>query len=293
LFPYAGEVFALLSAFIWAFAFVLFRKSGENIPPLALNLFKNILALILFVPTFLAVPQLFSADAGARDYGILAISGILGITVADTLFFYSLNRLGAGLSAIVDCLYSPSVVVFAYVLLRERITAWDAVGACLILSAISIASLKIDGKSRKSLVVGILMGMSAMVVMALGIVIAKPVLDRTPVLWASLVRVAAATVTLGLCFSVLPRKHSPWKYFGPSAHWRTSVPASILGGFGSMILWVAGMKYTLASIAAIMNQMTTIFVVLLAAPLLREPLTGRKLAAVALAIAGVLMVTLL
>jgi drug/metabolite transporter (DMT)-like permease len=293
LFPYAGEVFALLSALIWAFAFVLFRKSGENIPPLALNLFKNILALVLFIPTFFAARALFTADARISDYAILAVSGILGITVADTLFFYSLNLLGAGLSAIVDSLYSPSVVAFAYVLLRERITAWDALGASLILCAILIASLQVDGKTRRSLAPGILMGVSAMVVMALSIVLAKPVLNRTPVLWASTVRVVAATAALGLCFSVLPRRHSPWRYFQPGAHWRTSVPASILGGFGSMILWVAGMKYTLASIAAILNQTTTIFVVLLAALVLREPLTKRKLAAVGLAMAGALMVTLL
>ncbi len=36
-----GEVWALLAALIWSVAVILFKRTGEEVPPLALNLFKN------------------------------------------------------------------------------------------------------------------------------------------------------------------------------------------------------------------------------------------------------------
>ena len=48
-----GELFALGSAMVWALAVILFRRSGETLPPFELNLFKNLVGLVLLVPTIL------------------------------------------------------------------------------------------------------------------------------------------------------------------------------------------------------------------------------------------------
>jgi len=59
-----------------------------------------------------------------------------------------------------------------------------------------------------------------------------------------------------------------------------------------MILWLGGLKYAQASVAAVLNQTATIFTILLAALILREPLTRFRIVAAALAMAGVLLITL-
>ncbi len=53
-----GQACALLSALIWAFALVLFKLSGERITPLALNLYKNIVGLVLLTLTLLGLALL-------------------------------------------------------------------------------------------------------------------------------------------------------------------------------------------------------------------------------------------
>jgi drug/metabolite transporter (DMT)-like permease len=53
------------------------------------------------------------------------------------------------------------------------------------------------------------------------------------------------------------------------------------------------MKYTLTGIAAILNQTSTIFILLFASLLLGEPMTRRKVLAAGLAVAGILVVTVL
>ena len=50
---YFGEAMALLSAIVWALAVILFKKSGEVVHPVGLNLSKNALAAVL-----LSIPPL-------------------------------------------------------------------------------------------------------------------------------------------------------------------------------------------------------------------------------------------
>jgi drug/metabolite transporter (DMT)-like permease len=56
-----------------------------------------------------------------------------------------------------------------------------------------------------------------------------------------------------------------------------------------MLAWLAGFKYTLVSVAAILNQLATIFTFVLAAIFLKEPVTLSRLVAIALAATGALM----
>ncbi len=64
----------------------------------------------------------------------------------------------------------------------------------------------------------------------------------------------------------------------------------MLGGYLSMILWMGGMKFTLVSRAALLNQVSTILVFAFATVLPREPLTPRRGAAIAMATAGAVLV---
>jgi len=54
-----------------------------------------------------------------------------------------------------------------------------------------------------------------------------------------------------------------------------------------MVLWLAGYKYTLASVAAILNETASIFILLLAAIWLKEKLTRRAIIGVGLTLTGV------
>ena len=131
-----GETLALITAIVWSISVILFKKSGETVRPLGLNLFKNTLTLLLMPPTMLALGGSIFVRAPSSDYVLLMLSGVLGIGIADTLFFWSLNLLGAARSAIVDCLYSPVIILLSIFWLGERLTNAQAVGALIIISAL-------------------------------------------------------------------------------------------------------------------------------------------------------------
>ena len=140
--PHLGEYLALASAVVWAVAVILFRISGKTVSPFALNLFKNAVALVLFLPLLLLLGKPLLPAAPAADYGLLLGSGFLGIAVSDTLFLMALNLLGASLLAIVDCVYSPFIIVLSYFFLGERLNPWQFSGVLLIAAAIAVMAWK-------------------------------------------------------------------------------------------------------------------------------------------------------
>lgn len=294
--PYLGETCALLSALNWAFALILFKKCGESIPPLSLSLFKNVVGIVLLAVTLALVGADYAAllEMGPLDVAILAISGVLGIAIADTLLFYSLNVVGVGLVTIVECTYSPSVVVLAWALLSERITVLDAVGGCLVLSAVFFVSghRPPEGRTSTQLLVGLALGVVAIVLMALGIVMAKPIIEKAPLVAVCFIRLFAGTVALAAYMTASRHRKVWFSVFRPTAVWRTSVPASFFGTYVAMLFWVAGFKYTQASVAAILNQTSTIMALVFATLILKEPFTRRKLIAAMAALAGIVVVTL-
>jgi len=137
-----GMTCALSAAFVWAIAMILFKKSGKNVPPLSLNLFKNTVALILLFITLAVLGEGLdtAASFSGNDILILMLSGIIGITIADSLFFYSLNLIGVGLSSILDCLSSPTVILFSFLLLSEKLTLYQYMGGGLVVLAVVVIS---------------------------------------------------------------------------------------------------------------------------------------------------------
>lgn len=283
-----GEILALTSGVAWAVAVVLFRVSGRSIHPVGLNLGKNVLGLAFIVPTLLLLGEPLASSAPASTTLLLLLSGVLGIAVSDTLFFNALNRLGASLTAVVDCFYSPFVIALSFVLLGERLTLIQLAGAGLVVSAVLTVSK--EGKTEKldpkDLAAGIAYGISAMFFTALGIVMVKPVLGEVSVFRATLVRMAGGTAALALLVPVLRNRRAVVRPLFDRRNWKALVPAAFFGSYLSLILWTGGMKYAKASVAAVLNQLNTIFIVVIAAVFLRERLTGWKILAVALAFVG-------
>ncbi len=292
--PHLGEILSTTAAMLWAVGVVLFKRSGESMPPLTLNLFKGLVALLLLTPTIpLAGGELFP-HVPMRTWLLLGLSGVLGIAVADTLFFISLQRLSAGLVAVVDSLYAPIMVSMSFLWLGERLDALDLVGAALIVAGLLVggAAAPPAGRSRRDLVVGTAAGIAGMLVMGVSIVMVKRELDQLPVLWSTWIRLLPGTLAIVPLVLLHRHRRALLAPLRPSAGWRFAIPAAVTGTYLAMMCWIGGMKYTEVSRAALLNQLSTIFIFVLATVVLREPLTIRRLTAIGLAAGGAVLVVL-
>jgi len=289
-----GEFFALLCALFWAVAVILFKRSGETVPPFALNLFRVTISSVLLVITTQVAGSPLVRDVPLQDILILVAGGVLSITFADTFFHKCLNTVGAGITAIVECLYSPLMIMFAFLLLGERV-GWSEIGGMsLVIGGVLIASGQTppEGLSQRRQVEGVLWGVAAMTSLTLGVILVKPVLDHQPILWATAVRQVGALAVMAPFVLISPRRREWLDVFRPKPDWRFTVPGTIIGSYLALIFWLAGLKLTTAGVAAILNQTSTIYVLILATIFLKESFTKRKIAASVMAVGGILLVTL-
>lgn len=290
-----GELLALVSGLFWAGAVILFKVTGRDVPPLGLNLFKNALGLVLMTLTMLLAGQTVLPRFGAGDYFLILASGALGIALADTLYLSSLNVLGASPASVVAALYSPFVIILSLTLLDERLGPGRTAGVVLILAAVLIISYHKSGQPlpKKKLWTGIALGVLAQLLTALSIVMIKRRLEALPLLWATNVRIAGGLVFLLPIILLHPESRGLLRPLLRRSSWKAMVPASVLGTYLSILLWLGGMKYAQASVASALNQLSLVFVFLLAVLFLREKPAPLKVLAVALAAAGAVLTSLL
>ncbi|CAN4280233.1 DMT family transporter [Pseudoxanthomonas sp. LjRoot125] len=279
---------ALGSAATWAVGVILARQLGAHLPPLSLNLLKNGLVLAVLAPVALVVHADAWPTLPAAELAIVVASGVIGIALADTLYFRALNELGAGRMGVIGNLYSPLVLLLGFVFLDERLGAGQWVGFALVgLGVLLVSRPPGEWKTHPQHTArGIMIGLSAIALMAIAIVMVKRTLETQPLLWVTLLRLAGAVVGL-LVVATLPAMRARMRFVAADVPWRRLLLAALIGQGLSMVLWLGGYKFTSASVAAILNESASVFLVVLAALWLREPLGKRAFIGVVLTFSGI------
>ncbi|MEM9530928.1 MAG: DMT family transporter [Pseudomonadota bacterium] len=287
-----GELFALASALCWAVAVMLYTRSGEQMSPFTLNLTKNSISAVLLWPTAMLFAGSGMPALSTQEWLVCVLSGVIGIAVADTLYFACLNRIGAGRTGIVAALFSPSVVALSALFLGERLAPLQGVGFCTVLAGVIVVAFSrvarrdVDADQLRS---GIALGATAVFLMAVGIVMVKRIVEQHSLLWIVEIRILAGVA--GMLAVVLAQRRSGAliRELRQPHRWGQVLLGSFLGTYLAMIFWLAGYKYTLASIASVLNETSSVFILILAWLFLKEPLDRYKIAGVLLTFGGVVM----
>jgi drug/metabolite transporter (DMT)-like permease len=284
-----GEIFSIGSAACWAAGVILYRRLGETLPPLTLNFLKNVLVMGALLPVIAFLYAAHPPAMGAPQIAIALTSGLLGLAVADTLYFAALNALGAGRMGVMGNFYSPFVLTLSFAFLGERLNLLQGLGFALVSAGVLLVARPAEGWRGADSALqrrGALLGVGSIALMAIGIVMVKPVLEREPLLWVTGLRMVgglggmlAIAAARGQFGQLLPGRGR--------THWPTLIAAAVLGQGLAMVLWLAGYKYTKASVAAVLNESASVFILLFAAIWLKEPLTRRGGIGVTLTLSGV------
>ncbi len=288
-----GAFLAVFCAFTWSVSVILFKKSGESLHPVLLNLLKNSIALVLIVPTIFVMDGVTLPELAPAQWGTLLFSGLIGIGIADAMVLKSLREIGASRIAIVECTYSPFVMLLSILFLGEALTDARIVGALFVAGAILCVSLKPEASEipPQKILRGMLWGVAGLFSMAAGIVMIKPLFAHVPLFWLIGIRLLAGVVASVGIFMGLRNKATLLGDLRRVERKAMVATACVLSTYVSMILWVAGYKFNDATVAAVLNQTSTIFTVVLAALVLKERFTPLKVVGTALALAGVVIIT--
>lgn len=280
-----GDAMALGCAAVWAAA-VLLLRSMRGVPAVSLNLFKSALASALVVLTSLALGHRWEVHHRPADLAALALSGVLGLAVADTLFLAGLARVDASVAAVADCIYSPTVIALATVFLGEVPAPGLIYGAPLVVLGLTAVAWSGRGATvvdRRGF--ALLSG----VMTATGVVIARPALARADLFEATAIRLLAGSAALLVASALRGRAREALSLMRPQRLWWRAVPTAVLATYVSMLLWLGGMKYGTASRAALLTQTGTLWL-LFASRLSGEAVTPRRAVGALVALVGVAVV---
>lgn len=293
---FQGELAALLAACLWAVSSTVYARIGQRIPPLELNLIKGTIAIALLICTCLLKSD-FNVAADPIHLCLLLLSGILGIGLGDTAFFFALNYLGARRALLMETLAPPLTAILALIFLQERLSLFALCGILLtILGVAWVVTERVpSNNSNIDLGRGIGFGILAAIALAGGAVLSRGVLATTNIspLWAALLRLIGGVLIL-VPWVWVRQKQSRFQFktLGSAKIIAAIFFAAFAGTYLGIWLQQTAIKLTAASIALTLTNTSPLFVIPIAL-CLGERVSPRAILGVAVALCGIALLLLL
>jgi drug/metabolite transporter (DMT)-like permease len=198
------ELAALGTATCWATTGIIASDAIRVLGAFHFNLIRLVFVTLLLAGIVLASGTLVLP--GWQGVAVLAVSGVVGILLGDTLNFAAVGRLGPRRAGAVFALNAPMAAVLGGLVLGEQLggQAWAGIAVTVAGVALAILGRPASGAHRLEQVwgglgVGVLFGLGAALGQATGALIARPYMagGLDPYV-GSLIRVGASGLAMGV-----------------------------------------------------------------------------------------------
>lgn len=198
------ELAALGTATCWATTGVLASDAIRALGAFHFNLIRQAFVTVLLAGIVVTLGE--AEVPGPTGIAVLALSGVVGILLGDTLNFAAVGRLGPRRAGAIFALNAPMAAVLGWLVLGERLGGQAVLGIALTVTGVALAILGRPSQGahrleqiRGGLRIGVLFGLGAALGQATGALIARPWMagGLDPYL-GSLIRVGASGLAMGV-----------------------------------------------------------------------------------------------
>lgn len=284
-----GIIAALGSAASWAFATVVFDRLGKLIPAAGMTFFKGLFSLVFMLILILCTGGF--DQLSIHDFFFLALSGIIGISIGDTLFFRSLQDLGAKVQVLYFMLGQIVTMLLSFLLLGELLSVEEYIGATILLCGIIIVTIG-KQEDHPNKVRGILGGFASILCFSISSIMVKVSIADVGVPTATFWRMFFSTVSImfiGFTSKRFVTWYTPLKQVRTLLLFLLNVVVITYGGF---LLSMLAIKQITVSLASVLGATEPIFVLLLAFLINHERVSKRELLGAVITISGLLIIIL-
>lgn len=273
-----GLVAGLIAAFLWAVAVFIFRRQCFLISPLKLNFFKVAIAFIVLL--IILTVKGFGGLMPVYHWASLLFffSGVVGIGLGDTAFFYALNHMGAQKTITVCETLPPVLTLFmAVIFFQQTISVFSILGLLLVIIGTGKTVISAQSLPEKSAEIispfniGLVWALFASLCIASGSIISKlafrlySISPEVSVLY----RLCGGLCVLLIIVFITERR--------TVLHWRLAfirqrdilknslwvVVASLIGTLGGIFFMQISLKYVDVSLAQCMFATSPVFLLLI------------------------------
>ena len=139
-----GILWGMLSAFVWAFRNIYFKKKLSHLPSDQSMMWQLVVVAIILVP--ISSPQILQISQ--NDWLLLVALAVFCTALPHTLLLASMKTLSAKTASLIACLQPVYGTVFALIILNEAPNWQTMVGGCFIIGASVFESLSVIKHSR-------------------------------------------------------------------------------------------------------------------------------------------------
>jgi drug/metabolite transporter (DMT)-like permease len=290
------EAMALLAAACWAVSSLFSAPPAQRLGAFAFSRWRMLFASGILWALALAGGGWRSLDASA--FGLLALSGVIGIFIGDTALFACMNRLGPRRSGVLFATHAVFSGVLAWLWLGEQLWGWALVGSGLLVTGVMIAILwgkrgnEAHGweQTRGPLAVGVGLGLLAALCQSVATLMLKPLMaSGVDAVAASAVRMSLALLAHGLLMASGwggARAQAPIRWRDAGLTFMSAAVAMALG----MTLILQAMRLGQAGLVAVLSSVTPILILPLLWVVYRRRPAAAAWGGAALAVAGTAMI---
>lgn len=284
---YLGIIVALLSAASWAFATVVFDRIGKVVPYVGITFLKGIFSIILMIVLLIFTGGLY--EIGIWEFSFLALSGIIGISVGDSLFFKSLQDLGAKVQVIFFLLGQIFTMILSLLLLGELLSLEQYIGAIILLTGIVVV---IWGKQENhpNKIRGIVCGLLSILCFSVSAIMVKMAIADVEVVTATFYRMAFGTIfTLG--FGVMGKQLPSWvKPLRDKRLLALFILNVFVITYGGFLLSMVAIKLISVSLVSVLGTTEPVFVLLFAYLINKEKITKQEVIGTMITLVGLFII---
>jgi|Deesub1362A_J573_1020465.scaffolds.fasta_scaffold00017_225 transporter family protein len=138
-----GELLALTAALMWGLAPLLDRVAIVNTTPFVANFFRASGAFtVLLIYALLSGGLKEAMNLDIKSISFFVLAGIMAGAIAVLAYYQALKFIGAGRTVPLTSIYPLVTVVFAAMLLGERLTLTTYLGAVLIVAGVILIGIE-------------------------------------------------------------------------------------------------------------------------------------------------------
>lgn len=302
---YLGLFAALATSCLWTATSLLFTQAGKRIGPLVVNSVRICLAIVFLGLTHFTLTGTLWPEATSGQLALLALSGLIGLTLGDQALFTAFVDIGPRLAMLMMTTAPIFAAVFGFVFLGEAIKLPDVVGIAITLAGVAWVVLERPAAARPqaNYARGVALGVVAAVCQAGGSLLSKQGIGHgwlepeahLPAQSATLVRMVFAGIGLGPLLGYYwwrgrrLRRRMP-DAPAPRRLWRSGLLFALAGAVVGPFLgvWMSMEAFDRAplGIAQTLCSLPPVLILPFSYWLLRERISGRAVVGACLAVGG-------
>lgn len=291
--PILGIIIALVASASWSLCAIFYKLLGQKIDSIGLNTIKSILSFILLLLALLISKTniLIESDIFIR----IAISGIIGIVIGDSLFFAALKRLSP---FILSLIYFIGPVIFSgivgFLYFNERPTYITSIGILITLLGISfflnIKKNETNIEETKTKLSGIVLAVFSIICTISSIGLLKPILNDVPTATVTMYRMLVSAICL-ILFGIITKKYKEWKKSLSEKKYNIKLFSTIsLETFGGFWLSLTAIKYCHFVVISTIYALEPLFIIIFMLAINKYKLIKKEIYGFILSIIGIILI---